>query len=142
MRTLLLAYGNTLRRDDGAAHAAVERLGPDVERGVFACRQLLPEHAELLTQAGQVIFVDAAVGIREVNSRRIHGDGAVPPLHHTCTPAWVVALSDLLYQHRPVAWMVSIPAHDLEVGEGLSPATDRAVDVAVTRIRELCTNLE
>lgn len=140
MKTLLLAYGNTLRRDDGAAHAVVQRLllGPMLE--VHDCRQLLPEHAELLTRGQQVIFVDAAVGIQAVTPQRIQGDGSLPSLNHSCDPAWLLALADTLYEHRPIAWMVSIPAHDLDLGEGLSPGTDRAIDEAVAWIEKLCTN--
>lgn len=140
MRTLLLAYGNTLRRDDGAAHAVVQRLVPAPMLEVHDCRQLLPEHAELLTRGQQVIFVDAAVGIQTVSPQRIQGGGSPPSFNHSCDPAWLLALAGTLYEHRPVAWMVRIPAHDLSLGEGLSIETDRAVDQAVAWIEELCTN--
>jgi hydrogenase maturation protease len=73
-KLLVIGYGNTLRGDDGVGPRvaeAVERLQlPGVR--TLICQQLSPEHAEMISQAERVVFVDAAVdGPKEVQLREL-----------------------------------------------------------------------
>ncbi len=136
---LVLGYGNELRRDDGA--------GPQVAREVAAlglagvevveAHQLLPEHAEVLARFARVVFVDASVdepvlGLRRVTPSR---DAALAP--HASDPAAIVALAGALFGHAPDAWMVTLPATDLGIGEGLSAETAALVPQAVAEVIRL-----
>ena len=137
---LILGYGNTLRRDDGAGPEVarrVEALGmPGVE--VVEAHQLLPEHAELLSRVERAVFVDASVeeGIAGVRCGIAAADEpALAP--HASDPPALLGLARLLFERAPEAWLVTIPGFDLGIGEGLSPAAQRACAEAVERIREL-----
>src|SRR5262249_4363142 len=61
-RTLVIAYGNPLRSDDGVAWRAakeLKRILPNSAQ-VISVRQLTPELAELASGSDLVIFVDAS----------------------------------------------------------------------------------
>src|SRR5687767_15002380 len=62
-KLLVIGYGNTLRRDDGVGPRVAETVGALRLPGVrtLVCQQLSPEHAEPISQADAVVFVDAAV---------------------------------------------------------------------------------
>ena len=71
---LIIGYGNTLRRDDGVGPRVAEAVGKMNLPGVrtLICQQLSPEHADPVSQADIVIFVDAAVDApREVQLREL-----------------------------------------------------------------------
>jgi hydrogenase maturation protease len=69
---LVIGYGNTLRSDDGVGQRVAEAVTalslPDVK--TVSCDLLTPEWADPISQAKQVIFVDASVdAAREVQLR-------------------------------------------------------------------------
>jgi hydrogenase maturation protease len=64
MKTLILGYGNTLRKDDGLGVYAVQTLAslnlPDgVE--IYTSQQLSPELSPTLAQVDHAIFIDVAL---------------------------------------------------------------------------------
>ena len=138
---LVLGYGNDLRRDDGAGPVvarAVEALGlPGVR--VVTAHQLLPEHAELLSGARRVVFVDAtADGEDAVSCYALDPATApLPGLGHGCDPAALVAMAEALFGAKPAAWIVTLRAHDLGLGEGLAEETARSVPAAVAAVRSV-----
>jgi hydrogenase maturation protease len=123
-KIVVIGYGNSLRSDDG--------VGPRVATAValwevpallsVAVHQLTPELAELLAPAELVIFVDArlakvgeAVVILQLEpsvEHEIHG--------HFCDPRSLLALIRALHGRIPQSWLVTIPATDFSLGEGLS----------------------
>jgi hydrogenase maturation protease len=128
---LVIGYGNTLRRDDGAGPRVAEAIGrlglPDVQTLIL--HQLSPEHAD------PVIFVDAALGgpdtiqIRPVapsDTHRLEG--------HTADPAILLALARDIFGHAPVAWLVTLPIRSMDFGEHLDPVTEARVPKAVTQV--------
>lgn len=139
---LVIGYGNTLRRDDGAGVAvaeAVERWGlPGVE--VLTRHQLTPDLAETLARANAVVFVDAAVGVRRrVSWRKIRPAPQAATLAHAAEPAALLDLAQRLFGPAPQAWLLALPAPDLGFGEGLSPVAAAGVQTALAQLRRRLT---
>jgi hydrogenase maturation protease len=133
MNPLVIGYGNTLRGDDGAGPFVATQLGA----GAIACYQLTPELAEPISQARQVIFVDAHAGVPA-------GQIAIHPIQprvsaalHRFDPETLLAWSERLYGRAPDALLIGIGAASFGLGEGLSPAARRAARKALRAIRKL-----
>jgi hydrogenase maturation protease len=136
----VVAYGNPLRGDDGAAWRVAERL----ERGgdpivVLTLHQLTPEVAALLSPVDGVIFVDASQGGRpgRVSRRTLSTRAAPAPLAHHLSPEAVLALLTGLYGTHPRAVLVTIGGEDFSLGENLSVPVQRAVPRAARLVRKL-----
>jgi hydrogenase maturation protease len=124
---LVVSIGNPLRRDDGAAHAAVAGLARDGLR-VASVHQLAPELAEDVAAAAGVVLVDARAGgapgdvaVEEVRS----GPGG--SLGHALSPGELLALAAALAGAERPARLVTVAAGDLGFGGGLSPEVARAI---------------
>jgi hydrogenase maturation protease len=138
---LVIGYGNTLRRDDGAGvrvAEAVERLGlPGVE--VLTRHQLTPELAPVLATAHSAVFVDATVDDHHTGRWRVLRPALRPSaLAHAADPRTLLALAKGLFGHAPRAWLITVPAPDMGYGEGLSPVAAAGVAAAV---EEVCHRL-
>jgi hydrogenase maturation protease len=125
MRTLLIAIGNTLRRDDGGAHRALELLG-----GGRAVMQLTPEIASEIGTFDRVLFLDADAEPGEPRIERVNAKPA-GSFTHQVTPATLVHLAEHLYGFRGEAFLCRIPGMDFGIGEGLSPEAEANVEKAV-----------
>jgi hydrogenase maturation protease len=134
---LVIGYGNELRRDDGVGPRVARTVAGWNVRGVLAValHQLTPELAEAVAGADEVFFVDAAAGTRGVSVRPVWPDGGRPVLDHASSPAALLALAEAIYGRRPRAWLMTLPAPDLDFGEELSPAATRGMDEALRYIR-------
>jgi hydrogenase maturation protease len=131
---LVIGYGNSLRRDDGAglvlAQAMVQKLQEqDCPATLITAHQLSPELAEDIAQSGAdtVIFVDAAVTSAS-NSTRIDAtpvsfDCGSPSVGHHLTPATLMLYANRLYGYMGEALILTVPGYDFAHGEGLSAAT-------------------
>jgi hydrogenase maturation protease len=150
---LLIAYGNDLRRDDGAGFALAEmieqawRTRPVAVKQI-AVHQLTPELAADIAgpDITGVIFLDArAVTPDEVNPavqiQPLHYDSASPGLGHYLDPTALLLYAGRLYNRQPPAWLVTVPGTDFGYGEGLSPATQQALADARTLPDELLARL-
>ncbi|MBS1818668.1 MAG: hydrogenase maturation protease [Acidobacteria bacterium] len=137
--TLVLAFGNPLRGDDG--------VGPEVGRRVAATGavvevvtplQLLPEHAAQVAAADRVIFVDAAVG-RQAGEVVTIALQAAPTVRvdHALTPAAILTLARDLYDARPPAWIVQVHAAHFTTGAPLSAAVAAAIPRAINAVLAL-----
>jgi hydrogenase maturation protease len=137
---LIIALGNPLRGDDGVAwHVAealtVHALPPGTK--VLTTHQLLPEMADDISHATQVIFVDASMQHLpgEVSISRVVD--ATPDVHrgtHELDPPGVLALADRLFGLAPPATLVAIGGQAFDHSESLSSAVQSAVPTAVSRI--------
>jgi hydrogenase maturation protease len=138
---LVIGYGNELRRDDAVgprvARAVVDWVLPEVE--AVAVQQLLPELAERVARASEVLFVDAAADDRHVSFRLVESEQRAALLGHTGTPAELLALAAALYGRRPRAWVLTVPASDLGFGVGLSPLAARGMVQALSCIHQHIT---
>ncbi len=146
---LVIAYGNSLRCDDGAGLLLAERLEQEllarqvvVER--LAVHQLTPELAADMArdEVTAVVFVDTrAVQIDDpgpkVQIYPICTNQLSSSLGHHVNPATLLTYARLLYDKEPAAWMVTIPGIDFGHGEGLSPLAQQSLDT----VGELSTKL-
>jgi hydrogenase maturation protease len=145
---LLIAYGNPLRRDDGAGlRLAEEMAGRWQEAGTplrhVVAQQLTPELAVEIADPDvlAVVFVDtraeppggAADGV--LVSALGAGGPASPSLGHHTAPEVLLAYASLLLDGRsaPPAWLATTPGVDFDHGEGLSPAASAAIRCAFSQ---------
>jgi hydrogenase maturation protease len=139
---MLIAYGNTLRGDDGvgpAVAALVSARAPDVRTLVVP--MLVPELAPIIAQRSIVVFVDARAGDDPgcLRVEPIDPDGEVGAMGHLLGPRTLLGLAQRLYAGAPRAFQVSIDAAAFDVGAPLSAAVaaavPRAADVALGLLR-------
>jgi hydrogenase maturation protease len=139
MKLLVIGYGNTLRSDDGVGPRiaeAIERMHlPGVE--TLVSQQLSPEHAEAISRAENVIFVDAAISTADIQIRRLEPVESSQLLAHSANPHTVLALARNVYGRTPAAWCVTIPALNLGFGERLSELAEHGCAEAVEQILKL-----
>lgn len=133
---LLIGYGNTLRRDDGAGVALAEAIAARWRaqgQGVrlHTAQQLTPELAIEMAddELTAVVFVDAAMTAPEggIEIRRLHTESSSPSLGHQLGPAALMAYAGLFRPLLPPMWIVTIGGHDFGIGEGFSPAVARSL---------------
>ena len=137
---LVIGYGNDLRSDDGAgravADAIADRALPGVE--VRSMSQLTPELSLEIAGRNTVVFVDADVDATELRTRKVEaGPAGDRVMTHHGDPATLLDLTSTVGEIPAEAFVVSIPATNLEMGFEFSPATANAVDAAVDFIVEL-----
>ncbi len=139
-KTIVIGYGNTLRRDDGAGVAAADRLARDRPgANVLTSQELHPEMAEEVAACDLTVFIDASVRTPTVRVTRVSpGDSMHGADGHALSPAGVLALCSGLYGRTPEeAMLVEIPAFQCGFGETMSPGTLRMIDCGVQLISEL-----
>ena len=137
---LVIGYGNTLRRDDGVGPKVVEALAALQLPGVqtLICQQLSPEHADPISRADTVVFVDAAVDApKGVQWRRLAPSASAQLMAHAADPRTILALARDVFGHTPCAWWLTIPAVAMGFGEDLSPVAQRGGAKAVALISAL-----
>lgn len=138
---LVLGYGNELRGDDGA--------GPFVAREVDALslpgvrvrvsQQLAPELAEEIANAGRVLFVDAAIHSRRVVCAEVFPAPNGNVIEHCNSPAAMLALAQAVFGHAPPAFLVTVPATNLNFSLELSAETQQHALAAVEQVRRLAS---
>ncbi len=121
-RALLLACGNTFRGDDGVGWrigCAVEQRSPRDDLTVVMTRQLLPEHAEAISAADVVVFVDcsAVTAAGTVSTIPIQPAESLPRiLTHHLDPASLLRLAHDLYARTPArAVAITVGGESFEV---------------------------
>jgi hydrogenase maturation protease len=140
---LVIGYGNTLRGDDGVGPRVAEAVGslniPGVH--VLICQQLSPEHAEPISRARAVVFVDAAVdALDAVRLRKLEPRDKSQLMAHAADPRTMLALARDVFGHSPEAWWLTIRAVKLDFGEDLSPETRRGFKRALQEIQTLASS--
>jgi len=141
--TLVIGYGNTLRGDDGVGPRVAEAIEKMNLSGVVTliCQQLSPEHADPISRAKQVVFVDAAVDApNEVRLRKLEANESSQLMAHAADPRTLLALARDVFGQVPVAWWLTIPAVKLGFSEELSPEAQHGFSEAVEKIRSICCN--
>jgi hydrogenase maturation protease len=133
-KTILLAIGNSGRKDDGLGWAFAEDLeNSGLFQGEIHFRfQLQVEDAELISNADRVVFVDAHKGKLENGfelqpcfpSREFHFST------HAIAPSSILYLCNDVYDRLPEAWLLIIEGMEWGIGEGLSRDALRHLDAA------------
>lgn len=136
---LFIAYGNTLRRDDGAGLALAEKVLPLLAAQGFqieliTIQQLTPELAFDIANPdlAAVYFFDTAAEPHSlgIQVQPIGANEGAPVLGHHLIPSALLLYAKQLFGSCPPAWLITIPGYDFELGEGFSPATaQHLVDV-------------
>ena len=138
---LIIAYGNTLRQDDGAGLALGQILEKelrarrvDVER--ITVHQLMPELALELARerVKAVIFVDTRVATDDdtlkVQILPLFADTPSPSIGHHLNPVTVLVYARLLYNKQLPAWQLTVPGVNFEHGEEFSTIAQVALATA------------
>ncbi|APW61939.1 hydrogenase maturation protease [Paludisphaera borealis] len=140
---LVIGYGNTLRTDDafGPRAAAVVQSWELPGVAALAVTQLAPELAERLSAVRLAIFVDARIPPNEgpsgVEVRPLELSSIASAFGHVSEPGRLLALAQAVYGSCPRAWLVTAPAADLGLGDGLTPQAACSLEVALRRIADL-----
>jgi hydrogenase maturation protease len=139
VRILVLACGNPLREDDGAAWQVARHVldsprpaGIDLE--VVTCMQYLPEMAEAVSRADIVVFVDASVDVSPGSARlsaMASGDSVPAALTHHFNPAGLIDLGLRLYGTAPArVHLLEIGAAEFDMSEEVSEPVERGIELA------------
>ena len=132
---LLIGIGNSGRQDDGLGWAFLDALK---ETGQFPgqinyCYQLQVEDADLISQASQVIFIDAFKGKLKNGFQwhvcRASGDFAFTT--HALSPEAILFLCQDLYQKDPPTYVLQIEGENWELKTGLTPKARENLKVAL-----------
>jgi hydrogenase maturation protease len=138
-KCLVIGYGNTLRSDDGVGPRVADTVAEWNLPGVktITCGLLTPELADAISQAKQVVFVDASVEApREVQLRELRPADSSQIMAHAADPRTLLALARDVFGYAPPARWLTIPAENLGIGEGFSALARKGVEEALAKIRE------
>jgi hydrogenase maturation protease len=136
--TLVIGYGNDLRSDDAVGQRVAQTIADKNLSNVrsLCVHQLTPELADLLANTELAIFIDAGV-CEDVRVQEI-GPAYSPSIAgHTSDPRSLLALTQSVYHRVPIAWWVTIPGTNFELGDRLSPTSERGIQVAIAQINDL-----
>lgn len=138
MSRLVVGFGNAFRRDDGAGHAVVERLGDD---DAIAARDGAVEMVERMSGYDRVVLVDAVRSGAAPGTIHRFEDGRCFPRawggsSHSIGLVEVLELAKALHTLPAAATVVGIEADDTGEGVGLSQAVDAAVDTLVAELAD------
>lgn len=143
MNTLLIGYGNTLRRDDGLGFRVAEAVETWQIPGVKAlpCHQLTPELAADIAEADRVIFVDATLPQDPhspiVVQRLLPKAGPSSLQGHHSDPKSLLSLTQALYRQQPIAYSMLLPSWDMGYGESLSPIAQVGLNQGLRLLKEI-----
>jgi hydrogenase maturation protease len=149
VRVLILACGNSLRCDDGVgpwlAEWAEEKFSACSDLRVISSQQWTPELAHDLACAESAIFIDCSIASApgSVNLLPVHGAKVSQALatHHLGAPE-LLALSQDIYGEQPRrAFLLTIGAGSVELGEEFSAAGTAALPGACRLLKNAIEQL-
>jgi hydrogenase maturation protease len=138
---LVLGVGSELRRDDAAGHHVVRAVAAAGLPAVEACsvHQLTPELAVALADRRLVVIADADVDVDTVRVTAVRPrSGSTGAMTHHLDPAALAGLATLFGEPPGELLVVSVPVHDLRLGNGLSTATLEAAEHAAAEVLDRC----
>jgi hydrogenase maturation protease len=140
---LIVGYGNPLRGDDGVGRAVAQALADEAAiegAEAISCRQLTPELAERFAAADRVVLIDAQAGLEPGGVRITELRAAIARasvLGHHVDPRELLRMAGALYGRSPEAFLVTVGASSLTLGEGLSAAVTAALPEVIATVRGL-----
>ncbi|MEZ4831857.1 MAG: hydrogenase maturation protease [Caldilineaceae bacterium] len=141
--TLVVAYGNPLRGDDGVGWQAAILLARELKDQVqvLARHQLTPELAEALSTASRVIFIDAAADgpAGEIACHRVERSKKLTaqPFTHHVAPADLLTAAHTLYGHAPDGYLITVNGYSFGYTESLSPVVEAALPGVLAQVKEI-----
>ena len=143
IRRLVLACGNTLRGDDGVGWHIAAGLENDPSHSAdqfVVTRQFLPEHAELISQADVVVFIDcsAQAAAGQIETIPIAPAQQLPGnLTHHLDPASLLRLALDLYGKMPSrSTAITIGGNFFELSEEMSAPVHAAIPAAMLAVQQ------
>jgi hydrogenase maturation protease len=148
-RCLILACGNTLRGDDGVgpwlASWAEERFRDEPGVRVISRQQWTLELAEEIARAESVLFVDCSVAVAPGSVSVVEVQPATVTESfntHQQGASELLALAQDLYSSLPrSAFLLTVGAGSLELGETFSAAVQDAIPLACAKVEETMVRL-
>lgn len=151
--TLIFAYGNADRQDDGAGwhilRNLAKRLGKTVSDDpgdaievesdrvdLMFDLQIYPELAEIIASYARVCFVDAHTADipEQIAWIQLEPGYEKSPLTHHMSPQTVLSIAETMYDEVPEAILVSVRGFHFEFERSLSPQTAALAEEAAQRI--------
>ena len=138
---LVIGYGNTLRGDDAVGQHVALAVSDWSVPGLtaLAVHQLTSDLAEPLSTAQLAILVDARLAAEGdfVELHPLEPSTFVGLAAHASNPRGLLALALAVYGRHAPAWLVSVPAVDFSLREGLSATATRGAEDALAQIAAL-----
>lgn len=134
---VVIGYGNTLRRDDGAGLVLAQKIsGILKDKGVdvshLSTHQLTPEliYDLNLPKIDGVLFVDTRVGVVDVavTIEPVLRQSEPATVGHQMAPETLLILLESIWGIKVQAWVIGVPGWDFGFGEELSDKTQRALE--------------
>ena len=127
-RVLIYGYGNPGRQDDALGNEMVKKIQDWIDEHKLKCMetdsnyQLNIEDAEKISEWPIVVFVDASKeDIMEYKFTDIEpSDNQVEFTMHAVSPAYVLHLSEKLFNKKPETYILGIKGYEWDFKDGLS----------------------
>lgn len=134
MNTVVMGFGNPLRRDDGVGYWLAQELQA---RGYNALPflQALPEQVYELASAERVVLIDADLSLPAGGlSWRPVVLSASLELNHGLEPQGLLTLAQALLGRFPIGYAFSVGIADWDYGEGFSPQVQAVLPLALMEL--------
>lgn len=137
----VIGYGNDLRNDDGIGQRVANAIACWHLSTVksLAVHQLTPELATTLANTELAIFVDACLTSEnsQVQVQSLLPSCFIGNSSHLGDPRSLLALTSVIYGHCPLAYLVTVPGVNFELGDRLSSIAETGVVIALLKIIQL-----
>ncbi|MEN6580661.1 MAG: hydrogenase maturation protease [Anaerolineaceae bacterium] len=152
-KTLIIAYGNRDREDDGAGWHILDKLAlqlgletpefpgdqvstPNGRLTLLYLFQLLPEMAEDIADYDQLIFIDAhnSPSLPNLVFEQVSPDQTHSAFTHHMGPGELLAIAQILGRKLPLSWILSVRGFSFRFARTLSEETSEMVDQAFSRL--------
>jgi hydrogenase maturation protease len=139
---LIIGYGNPLRSDDAIGQQlalALQTRLPHLPLQVQTCYQLVPELVSLVSQAQQVVFIDARVDGTpgDLFHQLVIPDVSAGAFTHHVTPGSLLAAAHELYGKAPSGILISITGASFGYGGGLSPELQQKLPALTAQVKAI-----
>ena len=148
-KTLIIAYGNRDREDDGAGWHILDKLAhrlgletpefpgeqvstADGSATLLYLFQLLPEMADDIGDYEQIIFIDAhnSPSLPNLVFQQVSPDQTHSAFTHHMSAGELLSIAQVLGKKLPVSWMLTMRGFSFRFAQSLSRETSELVDQA------------
>ena len=152
-KTLIIAYGNRDREDDGAGWHILDKLAhrlgletpqlageqvstPDGSLTLLYLFQLLPEMAEDISVYDRLVFIDAhnSPNLPDLVFQEVVPDQAHSAFTHHMSAGELLSIAQVMGNRLPAAWMLTVRGYSFRFAQTLSDETADLVDQAYARL--------
>jgi hydrogenase maturation protease len=148
-KTLIYAYGNPGRMDDGLGCRFVNELSDWIDKkGIknieFDCNyQLNIEEAHKISEKDLVIFVDASQeNIEDYLLTKVDKSSKISFTSHEASPGYIYYLCRELFGKNPATYLLHIKGYDWTFKEGLSDNAKKNLNASLEYIKKKIQNIE